>query len=585
MLKPVKKLLFPVLLGAILTFFCCTQKNSSHKADLFFENGVIYTADKNDEIVQTLAVKDSVIVFAGSAEEGKPYKEGAKEVIDLKGGMLLPGFIDGHIHTITPAFFDFVLLTDTDVSSVLQTITKYIKENPNQEVYYGFGFNLGIFKGEELEKGPKKERLDEICSDKPVIIYALDGHSVWMNSKGFEYCKISKNTVPPVGGEIVKNNLTGELWGSVHNSAMALVPDPVLSPDKLSKALQQFQSMLNSLGYTSIMTLPGNDYLKVYWEGYHQLEQAGLLTLRVRGASIITPYNFKENLADIKELRNKYNSDLVKLTAAKIFADGILGGKSAYLLQPYYHSSSRGEAIWKQDDLNNAYATLNKEGFQVHTHAIGDAAVRMALDAAEYAKRTAPGLDCRNVITHIQLADSSDFPRFKDLNVIPVLQPYWHFKQPGGWMPIEYAVLGERAETEYPLKSLADKGAMLVFSSDFPVTNVPNPFYAIEIGVTRNLPDAAAYGAPKDIADMDDPTYLLNPKERLDVKSMIRGYTANAAYSIFADKETGTLETGKSADMVVIDQNLFSIDPLKISDTKVLRTYFKGKLVYKTDKQ
>ena len=571
-----KKLFFVALTGTI----CCTQSSCvQRKADLFFENGIIYTADNNNTVVQTLAIKDGLIVFTGSAEAGKPYRETAQEIIDLNGGMLLPGFIDGHIHTVTPAFFDFTLFVEKDAPSVLQTIETYIKANPNQEVYYGYGFNAGIFEGEELEKGPRKERLDDLCPDKPVIIYALDGHSVWLNSKGFTYCNISKNTLPPVGGEIVKNNVTGELWGDVRNGAMALVPDPPLSPAKMTVVFQQFQALLNSLGYTSIMTLPGNGYMNVNWEGYHQLEAAGLLTLRVRGAAIVKPWSFQEDVAKLKALQKKYNSELVKITAAKLFADGIMTDKSAFLLQPY-QGGGQGVAIWSQDALNRAYADLNKEGLQVHTHAIGDAAVKMALDAAEYAKKTTADIDGRNVVTHLQLVDKNDFPRFKALHVIPVLQAFWHFKQPGAWEPIEYAVLGERAKTEYPLKSLADHGARLVFSSDYPVTNVPHPFYAVEIGVTRNLPDAVAYGAPTEITDMDDPTYLLQPRERVDIMTMIKGYTANAAYSIFEERVTGTLETGKSADMIVIDRNLFSIDPLKISDTKVLRTYFKGKLVY-----
>lgn len=584
-----KKASFWLILLVILAATSgCTQASpegddptSSLKADLFFENGVIYTVDEEDTIAQALAVKDGKIVFVGSAQEGTSYRENAAEVVDLRGGMLLPGFIDGHIHTVTPEFFDFILLGDRDVESVVKTIADYVKANPDQDIYYGYGVNVGLFEGDEITKGPKKERLDEISPDKPMIIFALDGHSIWLNSKGFEYCNISKDTSSPPGGDIVKNDDTGELWGSVINSAMALVPDPTFSGEKLSQILQHFQSNLNSLGYTSIMTLPANGAFAIPWEGYHTLDQEGLLHVRVRGANILKPWNFEEDFARIKELKVEYNSDLVALTAAKVFADGIMASESAYLLQPYNNTADHyGEAIWTQDALNNAYVTMNKEGIQVHTHSIGDAAVKMALDAAEYAKSNTPGSDLRNTITHLQLIDADDLPRFKELGVIPVVQPFWHFKQPGAWEPIELPVLGERAETEWPLKSFVDNGAILVFSSDYPATNVPHPFYAIEIAVTRNLPDGAAYGAPDDITDIDDPRYLLNPNERIDIKDAIRAYTANAAYSIFAEDIVGTLEVGKSADVIVIDQDLFSIDPLKISDTQVLKTYFNGKLVY-----
>jgi len=571
-----------ILLAVLLVFANQVQLFSQNMSnvDLFFENGIVYTVDNENTVAQCLAVKDGKIIFVGSSDKGASYRNRTKEIIDLKGGMLLPGFIDGHIHTITPAFFDFTHFTDTNVDLILQRITQYIAANPHQKVYYGYGFNVGVFEGEELTKGPKKERLDKICPDKPVIIYAIDGHLVWLNSKGYEYCNITKNTASPPGGEIMKNNLTGELWGTVQNSAMALVPDPLPAPEILLVLLQQFQSMLHALGYTSIMTLPGNGYVLVYWDGYSQLEQSGLLQLRVRGAEIVKPWNLKDDIDHLLKLRKKYNSDLLQLTAAKIFTDGIVGSKTAYLLQPYFNTADYGEPIWSQDALNEVYTMVNKEGLAVHTHAIGDAAVKMALDAAEYAKQHTPDMDYRNAITHLQLVDAKDLPRFKELNVIPVIQSFWHFKQPGAWAPIEYPALGERAEKEYPLKSFVDYGAMPVFSSDFPATNVPHPFYAIEIGVTRNLPDGPAYGAPDDITDMDDPKYLLQPQERLDIMTMIRGYTAHAARSIFAEDITGTLEVGKSADLIVIDQNLFDIEPLKISNTKVLKTYFKGKLVF-----
>jgi len=551
------------------TFFGCDchPPDSFTKVDLYFENGTIYTVDDDDLIVQALAVKDGIIVFVGSAMDGKNYKEAAKEVIDLNGGMLLPGFIDGHVHTVTPEFFDFVHFNDFNLDLTLQTIVNYINGHPDQDIYYGYGYNVNIFEGEELLKGPQKERLDKICSNKPLIIYSLDGHAIWLNSKGFEYCKITKDTPCPTGGEIVKDEYSGELWGVLTNSAMSLVPDPYLEKDRLSVVLQHFQSDLNALGYTSIMTLPGNGFLGVYWDGYQQLERDGLLSLRVRGAEIIKPWSLEEDIAHIRTLKNKYNSELVKITAAKFFIDGIIISRTSYLMEPYQGSDFCGESMWEQSALNSAIATMNREGFQTHTHVMGDASAKMALDAAQYANC----LDCRNVLTHLPLVDPNDFPRFKALNVIPVVQPYWFFKQLNYWEPIEYAVLGPRAEREWPLQSYINHGAKVVFSSDYPVSTPPNPFVAIEIGVTRNQPG---------IADIDNPAYLLWPEERSDVKNMIRGFTANAAYSIFAEAVTGSLEVGKSADLIVIDQDIFSIYPSKISNTKVLRTYFKGKLVY-----
>jgi len=397
-----------------------------------------------------------------------------------------------------------------------------------------------------------------------LTLLAIDGHAVWLNSKAFEYCNISKNTSAPPGGEIVKNP-DGELRGVLRDAAVSLAPDPVLPPDKLSSALLRFQSMLNAYGYTSIMVLPGNGYAPIYWEGFRQLEKNEQLNVRVRGAGIIKPWALQEDLAALLKLKETYHSDLLKLNAAKIFADGIIAAQSAYLMAPYYQTTSCGEPIWSQEALNGTCMILNASGFQVHTHAIGDAAVKMTLQAYGHAEP-----DNRNVITHLQLVDPADFPRFKALGVMAVVQPYWFFKQVNYWEPVEYAALGARANKEWPLRSFVNAGALLSFSSDYPVTAAPNPFVAIEIGLTRNLPG---------IADIDDPTYLLWSEERLDIQNMIRGFTANAAYSMFIDDITGTLEVGKCADLIVIDRDLFSIAPAEIGSTKVLRTYLKGERV------
>ncbi len=282
----------------------------------------------------------------------------------------------------------------------------------------------------------------------------------------------------------------------------------------------------------------------------------------------------------LAELQERYNGELLALTSAKLFADGVLDNKSALLLEPYTDDpENSGVSVWTQDAMNAAVAAVNARGVQAHTHAIGDGAVRMALDAAQYAADNVQGGDCRNTITHLQLVSEEDMPRFGELDVTAIEQPYWFLKEDSFWAEVEYAAIGERAEDEYPARALLDQGARLAFSSDYPVTEVPNPFLAVEAGVTRNLTEGRENGI-RDITDMDDPAYLLGAEERLTVQEMIRGFTADAAYSIFAEDVTGTLEVGKSADMIVIDQDLLTIDPIDISDTGVVRTYLKGQLVY-----
>ena len=179
--------------------------------DLFFENGVIFTADSRDSIAEALAVKDGKIVFVGSAEDGATYKEAAREVIDLESKMLMPGLIDGHIHSVTPEFYDFILTEATTLEDAMETIRDYTAANPNKETYYGGGYTVALFGGDELKYGPRKERLDEICPDKPLLIVSADGHSAWLNSKAFEYCGVTKNTESPPGGECAKREYDNQL--------------------------------------------------------------------------------------------------------------------------------------------------------------------------------------------------------------------------------------------------------------------------------------------------------------------------------------------------------------------------------------
>ncbi len=213
-----------VVFGACAPQAAATVVENPETGVIYFENGTIYTVDDQDTIAEALAIEDGVIVFVGAAEDGKTYREAAEEVVDLKGGMLLPGFIDAHIHSVMPEFFDFTLLDDFDVDSVLDTIEKYIKANPDQESYSGFGYYAWIFEGEELLNGPQKERLDEICPDKPIFIYSYDGHAAWLNSKCFEVSGITEETQSTPGGEIVKDSDTGALWGTLRDTAMSMLP-------------------------------------------------------------------------------------------------------------------------------------------------------------------------------------------------------------------------------------------------------------------------------------------------------------------------------------------------------------------------
>lgn len=571
---------------ALLASLCLSGIAMAQEADLLFVNGVVYTVDNEDTMAEALAVKDGRIVYVGSAGGAGKFKGAGTEVVDMAGGLLLPGFTDTHIHSPGPLMvelFDINLFGIYDPEETVRAVADAIKENPDKDGYFGFGYPTNAFTGPEALKGPKKERLDAICADKPIVIFANDGHSFWMNSKALEVSGITRDTGAPEGGVIEKDEATGELWGIAKDTAMMLVKTPSFAHDKMTATLQEYQVAMNGRGYTSVLSIAAFAPAigAVPWEGFRELERDNALTLKVKGsACVVAADNLEDKVAEFKQLRERYAGDFLKMNTVKFFADGVLDTRTAYLLQPYADDSTNyGQPGWTPDKLNEAVARFNAEGFQVHTHSIGDAATRMVLDAYEYARDNAPAGDYRNTITHLQLVDPQDIPRFKALSVIASIQPYWHMKQPDYWEPVECAAVGERAKREYPLKALFDAGAIVTSSSDSPVTQDPNPMHAIQIGVTRNLLGGPDYGVP-DITDMDDPTYLLDAGQRASVKDMIRSFTANSAYTTFSEKDTGSLEVGKWADMVVLDTNILACPPLEIHKAQVMKTYLNGRLVY-----
>lgn len=556
-----------------------TEEGADHATDTYYENGTVYTVDANDRMAEALAVRDGKIIYVGDADNGRPYKNAAENVVDLQGKFVLPGMIDVHIHSVSPDFFDFMLVGKTSSDDMLKTIKDYVDSYPDKETYSGFGYAAALFPDEELERGPKKERLDAISPDKPILVYSFDGHGAWLNSKAFEFLGITKDTEPTPGGKIVKDD-NGELWGILADSAMSLAADYPFGQENLPQALSGYLAHLNSLGYTAIFSPPGNGFLPLPADAYQKLADRDELTMRVRGAGIVTSWQTDDDLQKLDKLKAEHDGDLFKITAAKFFTDGVMDNESALLLEPYsdvpgYH----GEAGWQQDALDKAVESVNRRGLLAHLHAIGDGGVRMALNAIEHAERSIPDDRERNAITHLQLVSDDDVPRFAELNVTAVADPYWFVKTPQYWEPKEKTALGERAEKMYPMKAFADEGAVLVSASDYPVTANPNPFEGIQAGVTRNLVNGGEFGIA-DISDADDPTYLLWPDQRVDVRRMIRSFTADAAWALEMGDETGSLEEGKSADFIVVDKNILDANPLDIKNARVLQTYFRGERVY-----
>ena len=578
--------LFLVFLFVIFGFSGCGGDTSA-TADKVWTNGVIYTADEADTFAEAVAVKDGTIIFVGSAKDAEGYIGKDTEVVDLAGKMMLPGMTDSHLHppgTMYAELFNINLngvLTEEDTMRIIE---EYVAANPDMEVYYGDGFSVGAFSGEEVSKGPKKERLDAI-SDKPIIIGSYDGHSAWLNSAAFEYCGITKDTVPPEGG-VIEKTADGELWGTLKELAWDLVPAQKYTEDQIREAHIAFQDFMHSLGYVGITHMSSGITAVDKTDPFIDMDKEGILKLYITKNTVIDPNgDYAAQIEAAKEIRDAYNSEFYKTTSLKFFADGVVEGVTGYLLEPYTAEAGKdtdfvSAPLWTENDMKEAFALGNAEGFQIHVHSIGDAATRQTLNAMEYARDKNGEGDYRNVITHLQLVDPADIKRFGELEVIATAQPYWAFKEPYWWEVVDQPLLGdERAENEYPLQSFIDAGTILVSSSDHSVTPYPYPFWAIEVGVTRNLNNAEAYEV-EDITDMDDPKWLLNRDERVSLENMIKSFTINAAFQNFREETTGSIEVGKNADFIIIDRNLFEISPLDIDKTQLLETILKGETVW-----
>ena len=573
----------------------CIAYAADEEATTVFMNGVIYTVEGNDwdkAPQEAIAVgADGKILFVGGNEGAKAYIGEGTEVVDLDGKTVLPGFIDTHVHppgTMLTELFNIYLYGLTSMEQTLSAVAEYIEENPDQDIYYGGGFSMGL-SGET--KGPKKEWLDKICSDKPIILGSNDGHNLWLNSKALEVNGITKDTANPPGGTVQKGD-NGELWGTLTDAFQLVTTTQSFTPAQEKEAVAAFQDYMIAWGYTAghmilvsleDITAPGDRFVAYMKE----MELAGAWSMHANLSLCFQPDNkFEDDLARMRSAQNSVKDlELVKVTTAKYFMDGVIEGQTGYLSEPYAPEAGLdpdyvGEPYWDVNDLKDYFSRLGKEGIQIHVHSIGDQATTETIDAMEAAHKNNPTADVRNTITHLQLVKDSDKIRMGELGIIGSTQPFWHLKEPGWFYDMDYVVLGEeRSWTEYPVKSLIDAGVMMTFSGDHPVTENNSPFNAIEASVTRNMYDPDWYEVDE-INGIDDPTWLLNPKERITVKQAIEAYTINGAYQLFMEDEIGSLAAGKCADMVILSQDPLKVDPIKINETEVLATIFGGEVIF-----
>jgi len=581
-----------IALSLVISYGNVLVSADDDAAATVYKNGVIYTVEGPDwdqNPLESIGIgADGRILFVGGDEDAKAYIGDGTKVVDLEGSVVFPGFLDTHIHppgTFLSAMFSIFIPPMASKERALEIISDYIEANPNSDVYWGSGFSMGI--GGPEGKGPRKEWLDEISSGKPIILKSNDGHSMWLNSRALEMNGITKDTEHPTG--TIHKDENGELWGTLTSTLDILKMEQTFSPDQQRAALAAFQDVMRSWGYTggqfSLRSLEEAGQGNVYIKYMREMEEAGTWKTRAGLMLIFQPeMDFEKDLAFFLEIRDALrDSDVLKATTAKFYADGVVEGGTAYLAEPYSNNEAMGFPpdyvsmfLWDNEILKEHFNTLMSRGIQVHVHSIGDQATTETLDALEHAYRNNPGIDTRNTITHLQLVKDSDKDRMGEMGMIASTQVFWHAKEPGFYYEVEQPFLGEaRGWASYPVRSLIDAGVSVTFSSDHPVTPEPCPFKGIEIAVTRNIYSGAEYGVDE-ITDMDDPMWLRNPEERITVREAVEAFTIRGAYQMFMEDRIGSLAPGKWADMIIIDRDIFRVDPLDISETQLLAVIFAG---------
>jgi predicted amidohydrolase YtcJ len=557
-------LLAVVLLGS-LSPIALAQKAPAQVADLVFRNGAVYTLDASRRWAEAVAVRAGRIVYVGTGQGVRSLIGPKTTVVDLQGKMLLPGFHDSHVHPVSGGIeLNECQLSDLATEAeILEAVRRYAEQNPHKAWIRGSGWQLPIFPN----ANPNKSLLDKIVPDRPVFLSAADGHSAWVNSRALEIAKITKDTPDPKPGRIERDPATGEPAGTLREGAIGLVSRyiPKYTPEDYVNGLRRGLEMANRFGITSFQDADvGTEMLNAY----ATLDRQGELTARVVAAIEVDPSKGTAQVPKIVAMRKQYRGQRLRANTVKIYADGVIESHTAALLEPYLGTNGdRGKANVEPEVFNPLAAALDREGFQIHVHAIGDRAIRNTLDAFEFARTKNGARDSRHTIAHLELFNPQDVPRFRRLGVVANFQPLWAFADPY-INQLTIPVLGpERSRWLYPIHSIARTGAVIACGSDWSVTSM-NPLDAIQVAITRRGLD-------------DGPGAAWIPEETVDLAEMLAGYTINGAYLNFEEKETGSIEVGKAADLIVIDHNLFEIPPHKIHEAKVLLTLLAGKEVYR----
>lgn len=552
-----------ILVAVLLTPAC--NRSKSPVADAVLIHARIYTVNSKAPWAQAMAVREGKIIAVGSENAIAAYRGPSTKVIDVRERLVLPGFVDAHVHMMAGAAqMDGVSLNDAKtIADFQKAIKDYGASHPDRKWIQGMGWVYNIFGKSNL---PNKKLVDEVVPDRPVYLLAYDGHTSLANSKALLAAGITRKTTDPQSGIIVRDPVTGEPTGVLKEAAGQLVAKVIPPPtreenlDRLSKAIHY----ATSLGLTRLISAGADSDLVAL---YDQIRLSGSLTARFTMAVFVTAPVAPDALRTLQENRKKYGDEWIDAGQAKFLLDGVIEAHTAAMLEPYEKDrSNKGQLYFDPEKFRESVIQLDRLGFPISTHAIGDRTIRLALDAYEAANKANNRTDARNRIEHIEDPSAPDIPRFGKLHVIAGMQPLHATPGPNTLVSWAGSVGPQRAQRAFPWHSILAGGAALCFGSDWPVVTL-DPWPAVQILLTRETPEGTPAGG-----------WL--PNERLSLEQAIQGYTMGGAIAAKREKTEGSIEVGKLADVIVLSQDLFKIAPNQIGKTKALMTMVGGKVVY-----
>ncbi|ROO86316.1 hypothetical protein EDD29_3880 [Actinocorallia herbida] len=541
---------------------------SDRPADLVFTGGPVLTMDAARSRASRLAVRDGRILAVGH-DEVEDLIGDRTEVVDLRGRALLPGFQDAHVHAVMGGMelARCDLTGTTDVAEYLRRIRAYADARPELPWITGGGWSMESFPGGT----PTAALLDRAVADRPVLLQNRDHHGAWANTRALELAGLSADTPDPADGRI-ERDAGGNPSGTLHEGAVELVGAhvPPDTPRERLEGLLRAQEMLHGLGITAWQDaiVGGTDGYPDISDAYLTAARDGLLTARVVGALWWSRTKGAEQIPELLDRRELLTVGRLRCSTVKVMQDGVAENFTAAMTSPYLDgcgclTGNSGLSFVDPEALRSHVTALDAHGFQVHFHALGDRAVREALDAIEAARAANGFRDTRHQLAHLQVVHPSDVARFRALGALANLQPYWAAHEPQ-MDELTIPFLGpERASWQYPFADLHRAGATLVMGSDWPVST-PDPFEALHVAVNRVLPEA------------DGPAFL--PDQRLDLTTALAAYTAGSAHANHLD-DSGSLVPGKRADLVVLDRDPYTA-PEALAETRVALTYVDGARVY-----